>query len=308
MFAEKSTFYTIAIALLSFLAHKSRAVDEKHVLFWNVLEGAGNGKMTHIKSYIESKQFHIVGFSELNGWNRKSFHKYFEESYPHSVFLKTKTGYHLGAISQYPITLLEKTAQNPMHHGYIFFESMGIKFVLTHLNPHSSENRLREVQHILNVTDPYRSEENDEASHLCFIGDFNTLSSTDTYSNRQLKKIFEDARTKKKFFAHTENGYEVDYRPYKLLIKSGMVDTGLANDWTVPTPANYDIMHATRLRLDMIFCRQAYHGPQLKNSIVHKESLVEKLSDHFPVSISLSGRNRDGEKYFDPNGMKNIEL
>ena len=86
-----------------------------------------------------------------------------------------------------------------------------------------------------------------------------------------------------------------------LLIQSDMVDTGLPNDWTVPTPANEDIMHATRLRLDMIFCRKAYHDLHFMSSIVHNESLVEKLSDHFPVSILFSG-SRDSETHFDRKG------
>ena len=304
--AKNAIFYAVLIAFLSLPVHDSQSVDEKHVMFWNVLEGAGNGKMKAIKSYIELKQVHIVGFSELNGWNQNMFHEFFKDSYPYSVFLKTKTGYHLGAISKYPIHLLEATNQYPMHHGFIFFKSMDVKFVLTHLNPHSSENRFLEVQHILKVTDPYRSAESKQDSQLCFIGDFNTLASADTYSEHQLTKIFEDARTKKKFFTRTKNGYEVDYRPYELLIQSDMVDTGLANDWTVPTPANEDIMHATRLRLDMIFCRKAYHDLHFKNSVVHNESLVEKLSDHFPVSILLS-RTRDSETHFNGKELR-IEL
>ena len=40
------------------------------------LKGQGTAKSKAIKSYIELKQVHIVGFSELNGWNQNMFHEF----------------------------------------------------------------------------------------------------------------------------------------------------------------------------------------------------------------------------------------
>ena len=152
---------------------KKEEVKMINIMFWNIFEGGGQSKMKNIKHYIQQQD--IVTFSELNHWNEETFHEYFKDTHPYTIFLKTKTGYHLGCISKQPIEEIKKSNEIPMHHGYIYFQSYNYNILLTHLSPHSSVVRLKEVQNLNTLTRKYNVT-TDKQLPLLMMGDMNTLS------------------------------------------------------------------------------------------------------------------------------------
>ena len=284
---------------------KKEEVKMINIMFWNIFEG-GQSKMKNIKQYIQQQD--IVTFSELNHWNEETFHEYFKDTHPYSIFLKTKTGYHLGCISKQPIEEIKKSIEIPMHHGYIYFQSYNYNILLTHLSPHSSVVRLKEVQHLNALTRKYNVT-TDKQLPLLMMGDMNTLSTVDKYEEEIISKLFNNKLTRRKFFNNNNNDDDKtpDYAPYKYIVNNNnMYDTGTSNDYTVPTPVNTDFMHAAKLRLDYIFCSNTFylnnndkrsHDDVMIHSIVHKNNVVEKLSDHYPISISLPLHDNRIESY-----------
>lgn len=265
--------------LLCHLSEQMIAASPVKALFWNVFEGLGgrtDPRMKELKRIVSD--FHVVTLSELNHWDANALHEFFREDFPFSIFLETKTGYHLGALSKAPIIEKVVSSDKPMHHGILVFETYSIIFCLIHLDPHSSEKRVSEVKHISNTLSPYMDKP------VLILGDFNTLSPTDNYTEDSLKTLYDNRQTRKKFFRSSQ----IDYRPFThLTVSDTYFDLGKANDFSVPTPVNADFMHATKLRLDYIMGNEHARRASLSAAAVLNNEETSVLSDHFPITITF---------------------
>ena len=119
----------------------------------------------------------------------------------------------------------------------IYFQSYSYNILLTHLSPHSSVVRLKEVQHLNALTRKYNVT-TDKQLPLLMMGDMNTLSTVDKYEENVISKLFNNKLTRRKFFNNNDDDDDKtpDYAPYKYIINNNMYDTGTSNDYTVPTP------------------------------------------------------------------------
>ena len=121
-------------------------------MFANIMEG-GRERVPFLEQFVaaRNRSLGVIGLSELNGWQAGDLAKFGEKfGFPHSVFVHAPTGYHLGAISKVPITVLHSTAGLPMHHGVVIFQTAdGTVVVLTHLSPRNSDARLAEASYIV---------------------------------------------------------------------------------------------------------------------------------------------------------------
>jgi endonuclease/exonuclease/phosphatase family metal-dependent hydrolase len=278
------------------------------VIFYNVFEGMGgkdDGRVATLKSYISG--FDVVGFSELNGWDPTSFREYFADVFPYSTFLTTETGYHLGALSKQPIHEKVLHAAEPMHHGLIGFASFGMTFFVTHLNPHSTVKRASESQFIVDTLadilkpTPAPKGTAAEGAIAIVMGDLNTLSPGESYDLPSLKALYQNRRTRRKFFKRREAGHgggtdsnigdQIDYQPFAVLADVGgykdLSAPGLADAFTVPTPVNTDFMHATALKLDYILGNDGAQAAVLEGTVPLKDDVTSGLSDHYPVKLVL---------------------
>jgi hypothetical protein len=116
--------------------------DTLKVMFWNVFEGMGgpnDARLDRVKEIVA--ECDVVAFSELNKWTAVSFEECFKDHFQHSVFLETKTGFHLGALSKAPIQSVTASSNEPLHHGFLLFKTFSTVFCATHLNPFSSTLR-----------------------------------------------------------------------------------------------------------------------------------------------------------------------
>ena len=121
-------------------------------MFANIMEG-GRERVPFLEQFVAERNhtLAVIGLSEINGWQADDLAQFGKKfGFLHSVFVHAPTGYHLGAISKVPITMLHSTSGLPMHHGVAIFQTAdGTVIVLTHLSPRHSDARVAEATYIV---------------------------------------------------------------------------------------------------------------------------------------------------------------
>lgn len=137
-----------------------------------------------------------------------------------------------------------------------------------HLNAHSEDIRLEEIEIILEHTARFKN--------VILLGDFNSLSRDDEYDPETLEVEYS--------FEATD------------MLKMHYVDVashlGLKDRSTFPTLTNSDLDFTKPLRVDYIFVSPSLEG-HIKDVAVIKTSDSEKASDHYPIVVTLGGNNYD---------------
>eukprot|EP00949_MAST-11_sp_MAST-11-sp1_P003043 g3043.t1 len=259
------------------------------VLFYNVCEGArGQEERAALTRFINEEvkvardrgREIVIGLSELNGWTEEAFRAWVaQHSWGlHVCFLRTRTGYHLGAMSSSDMSEISRVTGDDgvqLHHGAIFFSTAGTRFALTHLNPHDARAREAEANFIL------RWRQTDVV-----FGDLNTIARSDADENLEHALLEGTSQLRKKFFLYRNGAYDLHHGVVDAFLKAGFYDSGLGA--TVPTKASTDKMHATPMRLDYILLRDQ---GSLSPRVVEPCRAVMRnylLSDHYPVALRFS--------------------
>jgi len=119
------------------------------------------------------------------------------------------------------------------------------------------------------------------------VGDLNTLSRRDSFSNDSLKLFANNPKLKAKFLLEDLEGQiSVDFRPMDCLLQQ-LMDTGTRNDYSVPTKIVEDKMHATEMRLDYCLASKTLFNKtegHVHSKMVRSEE-TDELSDHYPLEI-----------------------
>jgi endonuclease/exonuclease/phosphatase family metal-dependent hydrolase len=269
-----------------------RRVPLKVVVF-NLFEGGSNLK--HLGEFFQKEAADVVGLNEMNGWNHDTFATQARAwGYNHSTFLAAPTGYHLGMMSKQPMELLHNKTGAPLHHGLLLARVQGVVFCVTHLSPRSSVARKVEVDAAVEIFSEYMQTE-----PFVLMGDLNTLAPSDSrfYDEPAVLEQLKSSPALLRKFVHEG---AVDYRPMVALLGAGLVDLAAlsgvsvadALDYSVPTPANTDHMHACKLRLDYfmgndLFVQMWGGGTVASNAAVtvriQRDEHTGTLSDHFPA-------------------------
>ena len=258
--------------LLTMSCPTNKPISSSKFMFYNILYG-GQDRLDRIKSYIKIQQIDFLALSELNHWNQDQLQQFGEElDMPHTYFLTTNTGYHLGIASRYSLKIISKSTKPNWHHGflYVHIQKLDISIFVTHLSPHSSQIRQWEASHVLKARV--------QKMPLLVLGDLNTLSPLDVTKHSKLREIFlSDNRLKKKFL-NTNN--DIDYVPMEILL-SELHDTSIQLQATVPTQLTEDFMHAASMRLDYALSseKDVFFG----YADINEET--EMLSDHYPIIV-----------------------
>lgn len=254
------------------------------ILYLNIYEGCKDpARFNKIIRFINKTKPDVLGLSELNGWdlNNQAKFKYFKSKagFKYSLFGKTKTGYHLGLFSKYPL-INESFAQKGFHHGLltagIKYKNQNTKILLTHLDPNRESARLKEAKILKDVV-------RNTNRHL-LMGDFNSLSRKDKYDKVKLLKIFKSIGLKK--FGTNRIQSNVIEQFYKMDLVDAVRKFSKKFEYSVPTTFNQDWEHATKLRLDYIFVSKTL-APAIKSARILRTKETNALSDHFPVLLEL---------------------
>ena len=288
---------TSAVFLLLFLRSTSSSVfppcptlrphPKAQIIFYNVLHG-GEDRLSNITAYIKSHSaLDFLALAELNHWGKDKLQRFGEElGMPHTYFLYTKHGYHLGIVSRHSFDILSKVTQQGLwHHGHIYVHvpRLDISILVTHLSPHKSTVRRWECTQILKTWD--------KQLPLLVLGDLNTLSPLDAPTHDSLPDLFvNDTRLSQKFLNERSN---IDYLPMEILLSGPLFDAGLVTGamQSVPTGLTQDFMHAAPMRLDYALASQ-------QNAFVagvDSNEVTWLLSDHLPLLVQMCGVHVAGE-------------
>lgn len=248
------------------------------VVSYNCYEGAQD---THdiLLGAIEDLKPDILQLQEINEWGEGSpspFQLLTENGdFETAVFGDSNTRFKLGTLARRTSLGSEVLAEGFWHstiHAELPFRDSTLHVWNVHLNPQLEDNRLPEIDSILQKIDL--------ESYALITGDFNSLAESDGYDEQDLLAQFNEQGLKK--FGETALRYDV----IKRLTDTGLVDVGARYSWqhTVPTPANKDMAHAAQLRLDYAFAT-----PKLAALVsgyrVVKNELTDHASDHYPIEI-----------------------
>ena len=256
--------------------------DILRIASFNILNG-GEKRLKDISKVIKEINPDVCGILEAVGWEKKKdYFKKFANGLGYDFFnlAIANSKYNIAIFSKIPIKIkkIKKGIRHIVLEAIIddgSFKKFNIFFV--HFSPVSEDARLLEVEEILKYIK--------KDSKAIVIGDFNSLSASDSYDEKNLLKIFQKNNIKK--FGDNKLSFDV----IKKIESSGLVDTV---DYlkcpfvaTTPTSSNKDISHATNIRLDYAFLTKNILK-YLRKVKVLRNGIADRASDHYPIFIELS--------------------
>jgi endonuclease/exonuclease/phosphatase family metal-dependent hydrolase len=283
------------------------------IIQFNVDHG-GESRIDAILEWLRVQNADIVGFCEANKWQYNLTNIAFAAGYSYSKIFPTQHGYPLAVFSKTPIEVIG-CHQKHFERGVLHVKILGVHFFIVHLNAHSAASRELETLYLsglirklevknVNNHDNKKNKYSTLSSLplVVVMGDMNTLSPLD---NSMLQNTIIENKTllqalssmpcyvamKKKFLKSPEF-HEFNYVPMQHLLNIDLVDT---SDLRLPTePTNIPCDQARycpcpHLRLDyMLVSKQFLSFPIIPVSHVIINNQTTKLSDHFPIELTLT--------------------
>lgn len=245
------------------------------IVSYNLFEGA-NETTAALEEFVNNEYPDVVCLQEANGWgddNERRAKEFAEKTgLSHWIYGDSNTRFKLATFSRFPFvnSTVHKDGlwHSAIQAGVRLPDNNVAEIWNIHHNPRNEDDRIREAKKLTSIM----------GTKALIMGDFNSLSRSDDYDPGLVKQL--NAKNIQKF-GETALRFDV----MDLWDEQGLTDIALhlgANIWTVPTPANKDLNHADRLRLDYMLAT-----PSLLPSIVSlatpKNDLTDKISDHYPL-------------------------
>lgn len=251
------------------------------LMSYNIFDGAVN-KLPQIIEIVKKESPDYLTLNEANTFandNNKILKEFAQAtSFPYfELALSGEMDYHVAAFSKYPFLSVNKLQPLARSCLITLVESPSGKLSLAslHLTPYSEDLRHPEIDKIIEFQNQY--------DKRILMGDMNSLSQKDEYDNN-IVGDFNEIQLKK----FTTDG-NLRFDAIDKILSVGYFDTavelGKNGEKTVPTPENEDVSHSS-MRLDYIFVSKSLL-PKLKSYSVLRNSLTDKASDHYPISIVL---------------------
>lgn len=195
----------------------------------------------------------------------------------YELALSGEYDYHVAAFSKYPFKKVTKL--QPLMRACVVAlvetELGEVSIASLHLTPYTEDLRHPEIDLILKHQDRFKNR--------ILMGDMNSLSPDDGYSQKMIKN-FNNMQLKK----FTTDG-KLRFDAISKILKTGYVDSGVKlgknREHTAPTTINEYFAHSN-MRLDYVFLSESL-VPYLRNYKVVKTDLTDKASDHYPVVVEL---------------------
>ncbi len=247
---------------------------------YNLYEGAQNTE-AELRQFVDEQDLDVLCLQEANGWADGSPTQLDDfadvTGLSNWVYGDSNTRFKLATLSKSPIVDSEVHTDDFWHsaiHSIVQGDTEPLHIWNVHLNPGNEDQRLAEAKLLMSLIDP------DERALI--MGDFNSLSRTDEYSEDLISELTAKGITK---FGTTNLRYDVT----DFFTEAGLVDVAASlasRTNTVPTPANQDVYHAAELRLDYMFATQGL-AKVIKHIEVIKTPLTDSISDHYPLVATM---------------------
>jgi exodeoxyribonuclease-3 len=248
---------------------------------YNLFEGAEQ-TADALETFALQENIDILCLQEVNGWQEGTPSRLEQfaaaTGLNHCVYGDSNTEYKLATFSRYPITtsrvytegLWHCAVQTVIHSPIGKLDAWNI-----HLNPKAEDARLPEARFIVSQVDP--------DALAVIMGDFNSLSESDTYPDSLAGELA--AKGIAKFgVGHLQFDVMHEFQSAGLL-DAALLTTAQTN--TVPTPANTDVFHAAKMRLDYMLGTKALNE-KIVDITVPKNDLTNQISDHYPVVCTFA--------------------
>ena len=293
---------TVFILFLSLLT-VSPTFSQKNfkVIAYNIWNGFDWGKdmvrRTKCINWISKQNPNVVALEELCGYTPEKLKEDAKKwGHDYSVLLKT-SGYPVGLTSKYPIKIKERILEG-LGHGALHCETMGIDFLVVHLNPASALKRRMEAKILLKKLEAIKSEN----ENYVVLGDFNAHSPFDAHLYCENGSLLMKYR---KNNADSVEGNLVnnsfDYAVISSFLSTGMEDvvqkfsSGMEEKGSYPTRVFEDVQELKKEkqsvdnieRIDYVFVSPKL-GASCTGAKISNGSENFFLSDHYPVVASFN--------------------
>jgi len=252
------------------------------IISFNIFDG-GRARMPKIISVIKQENPDFLAIQEANGFEKDNYKTLKELAavlgYKYFAIALAPSGYHVASFSRYKfvaqIALTDKF-RNAALQTVINQPYGKLAICNTHLSPWTESERIREIEIIEKAQKNYQ--------YKIILGDINSLSPQDSFSDQQISK-FNDYQRKKLM----KDG-RLCFDVISKLLKNGYLDAawekGAGDIKTVHKSTQEKYAHSTLLRLDYVFVSK-----QLKEFLHNAKVIVnpdtDQTSDHYPIMIEL---------------------
>ncbi len=267
---------------------------------YNLWNGAASTYFRLI-DFAKDQGFDVLCLQEVNGWQAKDFErlKDFADRADFNTyeFGNSNSEYKMATFSRLPVTFRDVHVEGFWHCAIETRVQAGdteISIINLHLDPWKEDPRLREIERLLRLIDVSKP--------TIITGDINSISRQDNLAPEFLAEL--QKRKVAKYGAS-----ELDYRVTDFLTAAGFVDAAVQLghvETTVPTPFSTEEEHEVPARIDCAYVSSSL-VPQLRDFEVIKNSDTDKISDHYPIVLTLEIAGQPAPELHDSSEVSDDE-
>lgn len=235
--------------------------------------------------FIKEQKFDVLCLQEINGWQNADFARLKDFAdrcgFTEYEYGNSNSEHKLASLSVLPVTKQTVHQEGFWHcvvEIHVAIDGVETTIFNLDLDPWNEDARLGEIERLLKVIDPSKP--------TIITGDLNSLSRQDNYPPEFLQQLQ----------AHGINKFgqgQLDFRVTDRLAAAGFVDVAVKLqhiDTTVPSPYAEGKEQEVPARVDYAFV-SSHLVPMVQSFSVLKTAEADKISDHYPVVLTLGEKS-----------------
>lgn len=283
--------------LASYERHWESGYEKIRVISYNIFNGfdykRDEDRKIRFINWIIKQDPEVLALQELCGFTEKELLELAKKWGHQYAAIVKEHGYPVGITSKKPIEVVDRLLEN-CGHGLLHVRTYGYDFLVTHLNPASTDKRRVEAKTIVQYI------EENKLDKCLLLGDMNAHSPFDAdYMEKEASRLLLK-------YGGTESANlldgDFDYSVISAFLSVPLIDvcrkyTENKDRTSFPTPVlmtvsrNNDIRKLINERLDYILVSPAVFENVVDACIYHGTE-TDYLSDHYPVGIDLCVKNK----------------
>lgn len=277
--------------------HWQAGHEKIRIISYNIFNGFDYKKdadrRDRLVDWVVKQDPEVLALQELCGFTEGDLLK-LAQRWGHSYAAIVKeNGYPVGITSKKPIEVVNRLLEN-CGHGLLHVKTYGYDFLVTHLNPSSTEKRRVEAKNIAKYI------EDNKLEKCLLMGDLNSHSPFDADGmERESTSLL--MKYGGKASANLLDG-DFDYSVISTFLSVPLIDvcrkfTEVNERTTFPTPVlmylsrNKNVQKLVGERLDYIFVSPSLFK-NVVDGFIYNGPENDFLSDHYPVGIDLCVKNK----------------
>jgi len=263
------------------------------VITWNVLRGfLDRTQVEPAQRWLAAQAPDVVALQEVNGFTEAKLREVAAAwGHDHAVMAKER-GYPVALTSRTAIEVVERRLEG-MHHGYLHARTAGLDVVVVHLHPGKWKFRRKEVTIVAALVQRLVREQRE----VVVLGDFNAHHPLDCEYLDQRQALL----ARRAAGGNLIEGRTFDYGVLARFAEAGVADAAYrllgeqaAAAGTFPTrvlkhAGTEEAQRGFLERLDFILLSPKAMA-RAKAAALPRGGVLEQVSDHYPVVVTLAPR------------------